>query len=183
MEEIFKILFKYQNEQIKLKKDADNPFFKSKYVTLDNILEHYIPKLNEDGILCFHTVQEKELVTSLILIKTGEQIQSKFPLHNTDPQKQGSEISYWKRYNLGCILNIQTDTDDDGNIASSSWNTKEYYKWKIDMLDRSARIKEETDVNALDTIYKEFMKLKPSKKQEDWIIRDCRDRKDYLLNN
>jgi len=51
------------------------------------------------------------------------------------------------------------------------------------MLDRSARIKEETDVNALDTIYKEFMKLKPSKKQEDWIIRDCRDRKDYLLNN
>ena len=34
MKEIYKILFKYQKDLIKLKKDADNPFFKSKYISL-----------------------------------------------------------------------------------------------------------------------------------------------------
>jgi len=124
MEKIFKILFKYQKEMIKLSKNAENPFFKCKYTTLDNILNHYTPKLNDDWILCFHTVKEKELVTSLVLVGWWETITSAFPLNNTDPQKQGSEITYWKRYNLSCLLNIQTDLDDDWNIASSEWNTK-----------------------------------------------------------
>ena len=183
MKEIYKILFKYQKDLIKLKKDADNPFFKSKYISLENILDHYIPKLNNDWILCVHTVKEKELVTSLILLEKGEEITSHFPLHNTDPQKQWSEISYWKRYNLWCLLNIQTDTDDDWNIASSEWNTKEYYKWKIDMMDWVQRIKEEDDINAIETIYKEFMKLNPSEKQKNWIIRECKDRKNILIDN
>ena len=115
MKEIYRILFEYQQESIKLKKDANNPFLKSKYVTLDNILEHYTPRLNNDGILCFHNVVNKELVTSLVLVESWETITSSFPLNNTDPQKQWSEISYWKRYNLWCLLNIQTDTDDDWN--------------------------------------------------------------------
>jgi len=50
------------------------------------------------------------------------------------------------------------------------------------MYDWSARVKEETDVNALDVIYKEFLQLNPTQKQKDWIIIDCKDRKDYLLN-
>jgi len=50
------------------------------------------------------------------------------------------------------------------------------------MYDWSDRVKEETDVNHLDTIYKEFLQLNPSQKQKDWIIRDCKERKDYLLN-
>ena len=183
MEKLFEILYKYQWEYIKLKKDADNPFFKSKYVTLDNILDHYIPKLNEDWILCMHHVQDKELITTLIHIESWDKIMSNFPLNNTDPQKQWSEISYWKRYNLWCILNIQTDTDDDWNKASSWWNTKEFYKWWIDMMDWVQRVKDEQDINHLDTIYKEFMKLKPSKKQIDWLVKECWNRKDYLLDN
>jgi hypothetical protein len=46
---------------------------------------------------------------------------------NNDPQKAWSEITYWKRYNLWQLLNIQTDLDDDWNQASSSGNTKQFY--------------------------------------------------------
>lgn len=128
--ELHKILLKYQQENNKLKKSADNPFFKSKYLPLDAILDYYIEKFNEDGILCIHSVHNRELTTSLILIEKNETISSSFPLNNTDPQKQWSEITYWKRYNLGALLNIQTDEDDDGNKASSGGNTKQFYKKK-----------------------------------------------------
>jgi len=52
--EIYKKLLKLQEEWITLKKDATNPFFKSKYITLDNILEVYMPKLSELKIVCMH---------------------------------------------------------------------------------------------------------------------------------
>lgn len=127
MKNIMEVLYKYQTENIKLKKDAENPFFKSNYITLDNILNHYLPKFTEDWILCFHNVLNSELITSLIHIESWEQVASNFPLHNDDPQKQGSEITYGKRYNLSALLNIQTDLDDDGNLASSAGNTKQFY--------------------------------------------------------
>jgi len=183
MEKIFKILYKYQQEWAKLKKTADNPFFKSKYLPLEDILDYYIPKFNQDWILCFHNVVDKELITSLILIEGWETVSSNFPLNNTDPQKQGSEITYWKRYNLGALLNIQTDEDDDWNIASSEWNTKQHYKWKFDLMDYIQRIKDETDINALESLYKEFMKEKPSQKQIEWFVKEAGNRKDYLVDN
>ena len=34
-------------------------------------------------------------------------------------QQEGSAITYAKRYNIGCLLNIQTDSDDDGNNVSN----------------------------------------------------------------
>jgi len=124
---LFQDLLEFQKSNEKLSKTADNPFFKSKYLPLEDILWHYIPKFNEKEILCFHNVVNSEVVTTLLKISTWEKIESSFPLHNNDPQKQGSEITYGKRYNLWCLLNIQTDEDDDGNKASSWWNTKTFY--------------------------------------------------------
>lgn len=126
-ENLFTDLLEFQKQNAKLSKTADNPFFKSKYLPLEDILEHYIPKFNEKWILCFHNVVNSEVVTTLLKVATSEKIQSSFPLHNNDPQKQGSEITYGKRYNLWCLLNIQTDEDDDANKASSWWNTKKFY--------------------------------------------------------
>lgn len=124
------ILFKYQTERVKLKKSADNPFFKSKYVPLNAILEYIIPKFTDDWILCTHRIENSQVITTLKFVKSWEIRESSFPLNAKDPQKQGSEITYGKRYNLSCLLNIQDTEDDDGNLASSEWNTKEFYKPK-----------------------------------------------------
>lgn len=125
---IYKKLLQLQAEQIALKKDANNPFFKSKYITLDNILETYNSKLTDLWILCFHYTKDNKLTTVLCDTEDDSKIESEFNIYNTDPQKQGSEITYGKRYNLGQLLNIQTDIDDDGNIASSNGNTQKFYQ-------------------------------------------------------
>ena len=59
------------------------------------------------------------LITRL-LHESGELIESEMVLpHNADPQRYGSLISYYKRYQLTALLGIATiDEDDDANRAS-----------------------------------------------------------------
>lgn len=116
---ILKKLFELQNNCKTFKKTSDNPFFKSKYLDLTDILEYYIPVFNEHKILCIHQTIWDEVITKLIDIEDEnlDCIQSEFRITNTDPQKRGSEITYWRRYNLWQLLNILAE-DDDGNNAS-----------------------------------------------------------------
>ena len=124
---IYKKLLAIQTKSIALKKDQTNPFFKSKYITLDNIIETYNPILNELKIVCYHYAKDNKIITCLYDTEDETKVESEFNIYTNDPQKQGSEITYWKRYNLGQLLNIQTDDDDDWNKASSWWNTKQFY--------------------------------------------------------
>ena len=124
---IYTKLLEIQTEWIALKKDASNPFFKSKYVTLDNIISEYNAVLSQQKVVCYHYTKENKLITVLLDTEDGSSVESEFNIFANDPQKQGSEITYGKRYNLGQLLNVQTDVDDDGNLASKDWNTKSNY--------------------------------------------------------
>jgi len=124
---IYTKLLDIQKESTKLKKDANNPFFKSSYITLDNIIATYNEKLSEKWVVCYHYTKDNKLTTVLIDTEDNSKVESEFNVLNNDPQKAGSEITYWKRYNLGQLLNIQTDTDDDWNLASKDGNTKAHY--------------------------------------------------------
>jgi hypothetical protein len=118
-------LFKIQG--LGVKKDAQNPFFKSSYMTLDKIVETLTPLLQENKLLITHRTESKEIVTSVVDTESGEKEESRFPLIETnDPQKYGSCITYAKRYNLGQLFNIITDEDDDGNHASTEDVPKGY---------------------------------------------------------
>lgn len=169
MKEIYEKLFILQKEQIKLKKDSNNPFFKSKYISLDNILEVYEPLFIKNDLLCLHYSKDNKLITELIDLKSEEKVSSEFNIYNNDPQKQGSEITYWKRYNLSQLLNIQTDTDDDWNKASSWWNTKEYYKderWLKECINDMKYAKTKEDRIKYKDEWKTFAK---SEKQLKWL--------------
>jgi hypothetical protein len=48
-------------------------------------------------------------------------------------------------------------------------------------MDYIQRIKDETDTNALDSLYTEFMKESPTEKQVAWFIKDAKARKEQLL--
>jgi hypothetical protein len=58
------------------------------------------------------------LKTVIYHVESGEQISSELLLpQNTDPQKTGSAITYYRRYALCSLLGIVADEDDDGNAT------------------------------------------------------------------
>ena len=104
-------------------KDRENPFHKNMYATLDNIVDcvqfalfveglriENVPDLTTDGVFV--------LRTRLVVVDTGEFIESVIPLTATKSQEQGSAITYARRYALTALLNLCVETDDDGNVAS-----------------------------------------------------------------
>jgi hypothetical protein len=104
-----------------LKKDKTNPHFRSKYVSLDSIVETVGPLLNEHGLVWITKPSSNEhgptLDYRLVHVKTGEGESGSMPLLLTkqDSQGFGSAVTYARRYALSSVLNLVTDDDDDGN--------------------------------------------------------------------
>lgn len=108
-------------------KDSNNPFFKSKYATLDSIQEHIRPILQKCGLVVSQPTEINEVGTfvrtTVYHVASGESISSVFPVVTTKAtaQEYGSAVSYAKRYSLSGLLNITIqDEDDDGNAASTT---------------------------------------------------------------
>jgi len=59
------------------------------------------------------------LLYSLALVATGEELAGRFPLAEMDPQRQGSQISYAKRYALCAVLDLAPEGEDDDGMAAS----------------------------------------------------------------
>lgn len=120
IKEIATSLSKFQSKVEAVKKDASNPFFKSKYASLENIIEAIRKPLEEVG-LSFSQFPTGENELSTILMHTsGEFLQSTVKMSPKDntPQGQGSAITYMRRYSLSAVLGLSTEEDDDGNAAS-----------------------------------------------------------------
>jgi hypothetical protein len=119
-----KALLLFHMKVDKIKKDANNPFFKSKYASLSNILDEIDAPLAEAGIVLSQLpTGEDGLITILIHAESGEYIQSEYKIHpaKNDPQGVGSAISYARRYALTAILALNVD-DDDANAATHGYN-------------------------------------------------------------
>lgn len=122
--EIYKKLFEIQKNIGKLTKDSDNPFFKSKYADINQLIELSNPLFHAQNLMVLQPIQGNTLLTQVIDIDTGERIESSLELpQSQDPQKIGSAITYYRRYTLKALLNLQEE-DDDANKASG--NAKEY---------------------------------------------------------
>jgi Tfp pilus assembly protein PilZ len=121
---IAQALLKAQMEMGNAKKDATNPFFKSKYADLNSIREACMPALNNNGIVVLQpTVIEngKNYVKTLLLHENGESMECLTEIvfsKPNDAQAQGSGITYARRYGLQSFVNVGAD-DDDGTKASA----------------------------------------------------------------
>ena len=112
-------LFQIQKEIGKITKGANNPFFKSKYYYINQLLEHTLPILQKNKVVILQPIIENEVQTIIRCTETGEEEVSSIPLsQGLDAQKKGSEITYFRRYTLASLLALQSD-DDDGNSASN----------------------------------------------------------------
>lgn len=105
----------------KIKKNANNPFFKSTYASLSNILDSIGEPLAECG-LSFSQLPEGDngLTSILIHSESGEFLESTYNMKpvKDDPQGRGSVITYQRRYALASILGLNIDEDDDGNMGT-----------------------------------------------------------------
>jgi len=113
-------LVQFQASVSKVGKESSNPFFKSKYASLANILDTIQKPLSESGLAITQFPDECSLTTLIVHAESGEWMESSYTMpvaKQNDPQAMGSAITYARRYALGSILNLNIDDDDDGEKA------------------------------------------------------------------
>lgn len=115
-------LFEIRKKIKPIKKAANNPFFNSKYFDINSLLGEVMPMFQEQKLLLLQPLVEVNgqlaLETMVIDIESDEAISTKTVLPpQTDPQKAGSTITYYRRYALQSLLALEAE-DDDGNASS-----------------------------------------------------------------
>ena len=124
---LYKAILKAQAKIETVRKNGENPHFKSKYATLDEVWETVRGALNAAGLIVICDVYkhdgERLLATRLIHAESGEEVSCAFPItaQNTGPQAVGSAMTYARRYTLTALLEIVTGdgADDDGEAATN----------------------------------------------------------------
>lgn len=109
------------------KKEGTNPHFRSKYVTLEGVIEAVTePLANHGFFLSQHVTNMAELKPSVVTVLRHEEdkdweLRSEVPLvlSKQDMQGLGSAITYARRYCIMSLLNLPAE-DDDGNGASGT---------------------------------------------------------------
>ena len=104
-------------------KSAANPFFKSKYANLEEVIRVVKEQFSANGLCFIQNPVSSEGhagVETIILHESGEFISNEFVLKcsKADPQGMGSAITYARRYGLQSACGIPSE-DDDGNAASA----------------------------------------------------------------
>jgi hypothetical protein len=137
---IFSQLKKAQQEFKDLKKDAVNPFFKSKYASLSSVLDSVMEPLNKNGLSLTQTIKDNAIVT-IIANEEGETIESSYPYvipkkvvevgkgnfvyeNETDPQVLGKVTTYARRYGLQLALGLVAEDDDANSVSRPAQQTK-----------------------------------------------------------
>lgn len=113
-------------------KDGKNPAFRSRYATLDGIMETVRPALAAHGLAVVQGVVYPETgeggrlvgitVETRLVHTSGEWLASMVPVPvaKGDAHGLGSALSYGRRYGISALLALSTDEDDDGNAAAKA---------------------------------------------------------------
>ena len=104
------------------KKDAENPFFKSRYSDLPSIVEACKSALLKNNLVVTQSTTLVNGVTALVTTlhhTSGQWIRGYYPVTavKADPQAMGSAITYARRYALSAIVGVVSEDDDDGESA------------------------------------------------------------------
>lgn len=105
-------------------KSAANPFFRSAYAPLPDVVMAATPILVSHGLSVSQLIgsdEKGDTLTAMLLHKSGQYIGSTMQLRpvKSDPQAQGSAVTYARRYSYMSILGLVADEDDDGNAGSA----------------------------------------------------------------
>lgn len=103
-------------------KDSTNPYFKSKYESLNGVLDAVETALNNEGVILLQPSSTDGInnfvTTRLEHVETGEFADSTLKLEKTaNMQEVGAATTYGRRQTLKGLLGLKAE-DDDGNAAS-----------------------------------------------------------------
>jgi len=110
--------------------DSDNPFYHSRFASINAVWDACRELLTDNGLSVVQTTDEAALPGHVIIVTTllhrsGQWIRGRLSLPTQrvdkqgnlkppDPQSCGSAITYGRRYGLAAIVGICADEDDDG---------------------------------------------------------------------
>ena len=116
-------LLAFQKKVGAIKKDSKNPFFKSNYADINTFLGVIKPILSDNGLVIiqpFGIKDGKNIIATIVADEAGNEIRSEIELPvGEDSQKQGSIITYYRRYAIQSLLALEAE-DDDGNSVSGN---------------------------------------------------------------
>lgn len=123
MKELYTALVSLQADLTPVGKTASNPFFKSKYAPLPEVMATIQPLLAKHKLAVMQLMDNlngEPALTTIVAHESGQEIRSTSPLllAKNDPQSHGSAVTYARRYGLMAALGLVADEDDDGNKAS-----------------------------------------------------------------
>lgn len=103
------------------KKDAENPFYHSKYADLESVWEAARDALTKNGLSVSQTTDTadgKLILLTWLFHSSGQWLCSKTPVIQAkqDAQGMGAAITYARRFAFAAIVGV-VQTDDDGETA------------------------------------------------------------------
>ncbi|MDV4829837.1 ERF family protein [Enterococcus faecium] len=143
LNELFKAMAQFRANFKQPMKDAKNPFYKSKYVPLENITEAIDKAIEGTGLSYaqYATSEGQDVsVSTMIMHESGQYIEFEpltLPAVKQDSQALGSAVTYARRYSLAAVFGVTSDVDDDANACSGDNAPKRADKTHI----QTARLK------------------------------------------
>jgi len=125
-------LLAVQKEVGTVKKTKQNPYFKSNYADINDILDLVKPILNKYGLVLVQPLIDTTIVNTdkakidiktsiktVILNADGEEyIEAIVTIPTSeDSQKNGSAITYYRRYAIQSLLALEAEDDDAGKAT------------------------------------------------------------------
>jgi hypothetical protein len=127
--------------------DKENPHYKSKYASLNNVIDAVKPALAKRGlwfIQTIHNIPGYAAVETIIMHSSGQYLTSgilAIPVVKQDSQGYGSAMTYARRYSLASAFGVAPgDGEDDGeeSCKKPEGKGKEYYPSKNQQVPKVA---------------------------------------------
>ena len=124
LNELANALAQAQSEFTAIPKGDTNPFFKSKYAGLPDVVLTASPILARNGLSVSQFISTdqagNDTLITYLMHESGQFIANAMRMHlvKFDPQSQGSATTYARRYAYMAALGLVADEDDDGNRAT-----------------------------------------------------------------
>ena len=128
--ELATALSKAQSEIDGATKNSTNPFFKSSYADLHQVIKSSFPQLTKHGLSIIQGsdwIDGKIHVTTMICHSSGQWIKSSvcMPLKdNYNAQDVGTAVTYGRRYGLSAMVGVAQYDDDAQSISTPKPKTK-----------------------------------------------------------
>jgi len=184
--EISKAMAAFQKEVKQPFRDADNPFFNSKYVPLESVVEAIHDIAPKHGLSFVQWPLNDEIgrvgVATILMHTSGEFIEFDpvfFEAEKQTPQGYGALITYIKRYSLSAIFGITSDQDDDGNEASQATASKATDK-QLDFVTNLIKKNNETREKQIEAFRNLLNDLNLPKEMEGWTTQQASRAIKYL---